>query len=324
MSTSSEPLRFGVLGCASVAWRRMMPALRGSPDARLVAVAGREEARTRRFAETFGCDPVHGYPRLLERPDVDAVYVALPTGLHAEWATRAMEAGKHVLVEKPMATSPDEARDLVAAARAHGVRLMENRMFVHHPQHRSVQDLVEGGAVGEVRVFTSGMAIPPLPADDIRYRPDLGGGALLDVGFYPVHAALLFLGPSLEVAGAVLRHDARTGVDVGGDVLLRSADGVAAHLTFGFEHAYRSWYELWGDRGRIVLERAFTPPPDREPVVEIVRDSRRETVRLGPSDQFRRIVERFAAVVRGEADGAGHLETTVRGLALLESIRKNT
>ncbi|MDL4776709.1 Gfo/Idh/MocA family protein [Actinomadura xylanilytica] len=317
-------LRFGVVGCADVAWRHVLPALAECPSARLVAVASRTEARARRFADRFGGEAVVGYERLLGRGDIDAVYIPLPTGMHAEWTGRALEAGKHVLVEKTLATSVREADELVALAGSHDLRLMENRMFVHHPQHETVRRLVSEGVIGELRVFTAAMAIPPRPADDIRYAPELGGGALMDVGFYPIHAAMAYLGAPLEVAGAVLHHDAARGVEIGGDVLLRGSDGAAAHLTFGFQHFYRSRYELWGGRGRIIVDRAFTPPKTWQPVVRIERQDREETLTLRPSNHYLNTLEVFVASVRGGGGDAGALEASVRGVALMESVRAIT
>lgn len=316
------PVRIGVLGCASVAWRRTLPAFAESARAEVVAVASRDAAKAARFAARFGGDPVTGYDELLARPDVEAVYVPLPTGLHAHWCARALEAGKHVLAEKPLAVSAAEAETLVALARRTGRVLMENRMFVHHAQHAEVRRLVAEGAIGEPRVLTAAMAFPPLPADDVRYQPDLGGGALLDAGFYPLHAALMLLTGPLEVVGAHLHEDPeRGGVDIRGDVLLRDANGVTAHLTFGFDHGYRAGYELWGSRGRLVLARAFTPPPSWQPVIRIERQDRVEELTLAPGHQFLTTIDRFATAVRDGEPLAEHLETAVRGAALMDAVR---
>ncbi|MGW8984854.1 Gfo/Idh/MocA family protein [Streptomyces parvus] len=320
-SVARTPLRVGVLGCAQVAWGRTLPAFADSDAAHVVAVASRDKEKADRFAQRFGCDAVEGYEALLKDPGVEAVYLPLPTGLHAEWTERALRAGKHVLAEKPIATTHREAARLVALADGLGLCLMENRMFVHHQQHTAVREFVADGAIGELRSFTSTMCIPPLPADDVRYRPDLGGGALLDVGFYPLHAALHFLPGRLDVLGATLRHDPRYGVDVGGGVLLRAEDAVTAHLTFGFEHGYRSHYELHGSEGRLTLERAFTPSAAWQPVVRIERGNRTEEITLPPSHQRREIIDVFAAAVRDGEPPAGHLATALRGVALSEAVR---
>ncbi|RFU38562.1 gfo/Idh/MocA family oxidoreductase [Actinomadura logoneensis] len=324
-------MRIGVLGCAGIAARQVLPALAGMPDAVLTAVASRSAGRAREFADRFGGTPVHGYAALLDRDDVDAVYIPLPAALHAEWTERALRAGRHVLVEKPLTTSHGRTARLAALARSLGLRLMENRMFAHHPQHARVRELIADGAIGEPRSLTAALAFPPRPADDIRYVPELGGGALLDIGYYPVQAAMMLLPGRLEVAGAVLHHDARTGVDTGGDVLLRAEGatrgegGAAAHLTFGFRHAYRSRYEVWGSSGRIILDRAFTPPATWQPVLRIEQQDREERLTLPPANHYRAALECFVGAVREDGPERAALETAlddaVRCAALLDAVR---
>lgn len=315
-------IRLGILGCSDIAGRRLLPAVAGS-SAEPVAVASRDAARAATFANRFGCAAVQGYDMLLAREDVDAVYVSVPTGLHWEWALAALRAGKHVLVEKPLATTAAEGAELITTAHDQGLQVMENRMFVHHPQHARVAELISSGAIGELKVITAAMAIPPLAADNIRYRADLGGGALLDVGYYPLHAALLYASTDLTVAGASRQLDGGSGVDLGGAVLLRESRGVAAQLTYGFEHSYRSFYELWGEHGRIVLDRAFTPDPDHRPVVRLERRGQTKTLPSVPAcDQFRAALEVFASAVRGERDLTAEHDRTLAGLRLIDAVRE--
>lgn len=294
----STPIRLGVLGCADIAARRMLPAVTATPGIRVTTVASRSLDKAEQLVSQFGADPVQGYQRLLDRDDVDAVYVPLPTGLHAEWIDRALRAGKHVLAEKPLTTRPSDTAALVEAARSHGLALVENYMFVHHGQHAHVRGLLEQGAIGRIRAFSAAFAIPPRPVDDIRYRPELGGGALFDAGGYPIRAALHFLGTDLNVAGAALRHDTATSVDVSGAVLLRRGDGTVAQITFGMEHRYGSRYELWGERGRITVDHAFTPPASHRPVVHVHRQDHEELITLAADDQCSNSVAAFLRAVR--------------------------
>lgn len=320
-----RPLRVGVLGCAAIAARQVLPALARVPGATLVAVASRSADRAYEFAARFGGEPVLGYARLLERDDVDAVYIPLPGALHAEWTERALRSGRHVLVEKPLTTGHEQTAGLAALARSLGLRLMENRMFTHHPQHARVRELIANGAVGKLRALTAALAFPPRPPDDIRYDPALGGGALLDIGYYTVQAAMMLLPGPLTVAGAVLHHDAGAGVDTGGDVLLRGEGDVAAHLTFGFRHAYRSRYEVWGSRGRIILDRAFTPPATWQPVLHLEQQDREERLTLRPADHYQAALGCFVGAVREDGPERAALETAlddaVRCAALLDAIR---
>lgn len=208
---------------------------------------------------------VQGYAAALEDPAVDAVYLPLPAALHADWAEAALHAGKHVLAEKPLTLDPGRTDRLLALAAARGLVVAENVMFPHHRQHTAVRDLVRAGAIGELRSLHAAFAVPRLPDDDIRYRPELGGGALWDTGVYPVRAAVHHLGGGLRVTGAVLARGPGRRVDTTGSALLVRDDGVSAQLSFGLDHMYRNVCELWGTRGRIVIERAFTPPADLTP-----------------------------------------------------------
>ena len=313
-------VRVGVLGCASIAWRRTLPAMAEAAGIVLTAVASRDPVRARAFAERFGCAAVDGYPALLERPDVDAVYIPLPTGLHADWVSRSLAAGKHVLAEKPLTVSYQEAEALVEQASRAGLWLMENFMFLHHGQHLAVQKIIADGRVGEPRVFTASFGIPPLPPGDVRYRPELGGGSLLDVGVYPVRAAQLLLGTDLEVAGAVLHEDPGTGVDIAGAALMSAGSSATAHLSFGFSHGYRCRYELWGSRGHLSLDRAFTPDPHWRPVIRIESQDHVEELTLPAEHQFRNIAEFFARSVLAQADFAPQARAILSQARLVAAI----
>ncbi|NLU68536.1 Gfo/Idh/MocA family oxidoreductase [Streptomyces sp. HNM0574] len=296
-------MRFGVLGCAEIARRRMLPAIAAHPDAELAAVAAREAHRAEETARPYGCRAVGGYEALLADPDVEAVYVPLPNALHADWVAAALDAGKHVLAEKPLTLEAERTAALFATARERGLVLRENVMFLRHRQHARVRELLADGALGELRAFRAEFTVPARPEGDIRHSPALGGGALWDTGVYPVRAALHLLGPGLSVVGAVLRQDPRHGVDTAGSALLRTPDGAGVQLAFGIDHGYRSAYELTGELGRLVLDHAFTPPAGHVPRLRLERPGGVEELPLEPDDQVAGTVGAFAAAVRR---GAGH------------------
>ncbi|MGW4364403.1 Gfo/Idh/MocA family protein [Nocardia takedensis] len=319
MGVNQPRLRFGVIGCAEIAERRTIPGLLAHPEIDLVAVASREADKAGRFAQRFGCAAVQGYDHLLEDADISAVYIPLPAMLHAEWVERALLAGKHVLVEKPLGSSHFQAVELTELARGKGLVLLENMMFLRHSRHRRVAELLADGAIGALRGLTSTFTIPPKPPDDIRYQPT-GGGALLDIGCYPARAAMYFLGPDLTVDGSVLRYDRSREVVLSGAVLLTNSAGVIAHLDFGLEHSYRSDYELSGSTGRLTVERAFTPPPTFSPTVRIHRQSGTEEIVLPPEDQFLGMLDFFVDAVRGAADPSPSVDETVGLARLLDTI----
>ncbi|MER5704794.1 Gfo/Idh/MocA family oxidoreductase [Micromonospora sp. NPDC002296] len=291
-------LAVGVLGCADIARRRVLPALAAHPDVDLVAVASRDAARAARTAGEFGCRPVTGYAALLADEAVQAVYVPLPAALHAAWVEAALRAGKHVHAEKPLTTDPARTRELLRLARDRRLALTENVMFVHHARHAVVRDLVAAGAIGKLRSFHASFAIPEPPEGDIRWSAALGGGSLWDVGLYPVRAAVHLLGTDLEVLGASLTTGPGREVDGAGAVLLRTAAGVTAQLTFGMRHAYRNRYELWGSAGHLTVDRAFTPPADLATEIRVETAEGTRTVTVDPDDQVANTVTAFVRAVR--------------------------
>jgi dTDP-3,4-didehydro-2,6-dideoxy-alpha-D-glucose 3-reductase len=199
--------------------------------------------------------------------------------------------------------------------------LMENFMFLHHGQHTSVADALATGQIGELRSLTATFTIPRRDPGDIRLNPALGGGALLDVGSYPLRIAQHVLGPDLEVVGSALRFDPVHGVDVGGSALLYRPDGVTARLSFGLDDAYVCEYELFGSEGRMTLRRAFTPPADYSPVLRIERASGVEEQVLPAEDRCLNTLRAFAAAVRDDATDAGRGDAIVRQAELLDSVR---
>ncbi len=295
-----RPVRLGVLGCADIAVRRMIPAMLAAANVELAAVASRSLDRARAVTGQFGGEPVEGYARLLDRDDVDAVYVSLPAALHAPWSERAVRAGKHVLAEKPLTTTYADTDRLLTLAAERGSVLTENFLFPHHTQYRTVRSLLADGAVGAPRHLSASFTVPPRRKTDIRLRADLGGGALLDMGVYPLRLAVLLLGPELEVVGAALRQDRERGVDLGGAALiLRPSDGVTAQIAFGMDHRYTARWDLLGSSGRLWLDHAaYSPAADHVPVLSLDNDNRTGELRLSPHDQVLTAVTRFADQVR--------------------------
>ncbi|MCQ9134357.1 MULTISPECIES: Gfo/Idh/MocA family oxidoreductase [Streptomyces] len=317
---SEQRAGIGIIGCADIAVRRALPAIGRSPF-RLTAIASRSREKAATAAAAAGCAAVEGYERLLELPGIDAVYIPLPNSEHAKWAHRALEAGKHVLLEKPAVPAEGTARELVALAEERGLVVMENFAFLRHPQHAQAQALVADGAIGELRSYHGAFGIPPTDPRGIKYQADLGGGALWEVGCYPVRAAQEYLGPSARVLGAGLKSDPDLGVDVAGAALLGDDDGVSANCSFGLSHGYRSAYELWGSEGRLVLEWAFTPSVGARPVLRLQQKDR-ETQLLAPaSDQFLGVFTTFHEAVRDPAARAQHHRELVRQARLMEDIR---
>jgi predicted dehydrogenase len=308
------------MGCADIAVRRALPAIQESPF-HLVAVASRAQEKAARVAARFGGKAVAGYDRLLEMADVDAVYIPLPNSEHAQWARRALQAGKHVLIEKPAVTQVDAAHDLVALAEERGLLVMENFAFLQHPQHDQARSLVSSGCIGEIRSYSGAFGIPPADQQGIRYQAALCGGALWEVGCYPVRAAQEYLEPPVRVLGASLEFDPDLGVDVAGVALLCDSRGVTAHCSFGFVHSYRSTFDIWGSQGRLVLDWAFTPSRDARPVLRLQQKDRETRYVAAASDQFVGVFTAFFNAICDPPSRPAHHRALVRQAELMAQIR---
>lgn len=321
LAMEQQRIRVGIMGAASIARRSVAPALLQLADHfELVAAASRDAAKAQQFAGEFGCQPVTGYAELLARDDIDAIYVPLPTGLHAEWVGRAIAAGKHVYVEKSFASSAGETEALVAAALARGVALMEGYMFLYHRQHAVVSDWLQQGLIGELRHFHGSFGFPPLPPDDFRYDEAVGGGVLMDAAGYPLRAAMHLLGEQLTVQGASLRRCPQRGTGLWGSAFLARSDGVGAAIAFGFDNHYQCRYELWGSKGKLVAERAYTPGPTFSPRLTLeTADSRRELA-VEPDNHFVGAWLAFAQAIADSARRADHYRQTLMQARALQAI----
>jgi predicted dehydrogenase len=263
MTGIHERVRWGVLGCAHIATRKVIPAMQRSDLCDVVAIASRDAGRAAETAETLGIPGHHGsYDDLLADPTVEAVYIPLPNHLHAEWTLRAAAAGKHVLCEKPLALSAVQATEMIEGCRAAGVVFMEAFMYRVHPMWLRVRELVTSGAIGEldaVQVFFSYHNVDPA---NIRNIAEYGGGALMDIGCYAINVARwMFDGEPTDVTGAV-RRDPRFGTDVLTSAVL---DFGGRHATFTCSTQIESdqRVHLIGTEGRLLVEIPFNIPPDR-------------------------------------------------------------
>ncbi|MCJ7487995.1 MAG: Gfo/Idh/MocA family oxidoreductase [Candidatus Aminicenantes bacterium] len=291
-------VNWGILGCAGIAEKAFIPAVRRSRNGVLAGIAARDESRARDWADRFGFLRSHRtYQELVEDPAIDAVYIPLPNDLHAEWSIRAMRAGKHVLCEKPMAMNALEVRAMIGAAEAAGVQLMEGFMYKFHPQMEKALALIGEGKIGELRSVHSSFTFKfERTGTNYRWFPAMGGGALYDVGCYPISLARLIFGAEPISAFARARIDPGTGVDMTSAALLEFPGGRFAQCDASFESHFQSRLLAAGAEGTIALTRAFSAK-DFDTAIEIVRGDAKETVRIPRADMFTLMTEHFVDAV---------------------------
>ena len=302
----TSTLKWGVLSTAKIGRVHVIPALQAAPNCEVVSIAGRDSERTRVVAEQLGIERAHAsYAALLEDPEIEAVYIPLPNHLHAEWAIRAAEAGKHVLCEKPLALSAADAQRVIDVCGAAQVIFMEAFMYRLHPTWQAVADLVRRGRIGELVTIQSWFSYFNDDQANIRNVAEFGGGALMDIGCYPINLSRLLFGDEPRQVSAAITRDPVSGVDIVTSAVLEFEQGTST-FTCSTRCEPDQRVNIYGTTGRLSLDIPFNIPPDRPTYVRLTAGGEpptapaTETLTFEPADQYRIEVEQFAdAVLQG-------------------------
>ena len=319
------PVRWGILGAANIALKKVIPGMRASRLAQVVAIASRDIAKARAAASDLGIPRAYGsYEELIADPDIEAIYNPLPNHLHVPWSIRAAEQGKHVLCEKPIALTAREARELLVVRDRTGVQIGEAFMVRTHPQWLGVRELVSSGRIGELRLITGHFSYYRRDPNDIRSRVEWGGGALMDIGCYPITISRwLFDAEPIEVAGMIER-DPDMKIDRLTSGMLRFEQGQATFSCATQLVAYQTM-QLFGTTGRIAVWIPFSAPSHDECRIFIDDGSDWggsgiETVTFPPVDQYTLQADRFSEAVRGVGSVPSSLEDAVGNMAVIDAL----
>lgn len=318
-----EPLRIGVLGAARISDNAILQPAHET-GARLVAVAARDPQRARDFAEAGRIERVlETYQDVIDDPAVEVVYNPLPNGLHGPWNLRAIQAGKHVLTEKPYASNTDEARRVRDAAAAAGVHVVEAFHYRYHPVQRRMIELAGSGEIGDVTYVEARMLMPPPPTGDPRWIADLAGGSLMDVGCYAVHG-IRDLGPLLggeptvtrAIAGEVPEYP---GVDawLAGDLVY--PNGVAAHLESSMTHGVWDFsLRIVGTLGEVYAPAFVLPQTDSRVIVTVGTEQRVEELPTRSTYAYQ--LEAMARLVREGVPMVTDADDAVRTMETIDAL----
>ena len=275
-----KKIRWGIIGCAGIAKHSVIPGIQKSETGEVAAIASRGLDKAKQTAEELTIPTAYGsYEELLADPTIEAVYIPLPNHMHKEWVIRAAEAGKHVLCEKPLALTAQEAQEMAAACEKAGVVFAEAFMYRYHPRYNVIHDIIRSGEIGEIRgihgTFTFNNA---KDKNNIRYKQDWGGGSLYDVGVYPISAARMLLNEEPQAATVhALLSEEHDYVDMIASGILEFNKGVALTFDCGMWAAFRNTLEVLGTDGRIEVPSAFVVNQDeRDNFFVHTKDGRRE------------------------------------------------
>jgi D-xylose 1-dehydrogenase (NADP+, D-xylono-1,5-lactone-forming) len=290
-------VKWGIVSTADIN-RKVIPGAHASDKVELVAVASRDQARAEAYASEWEIPRAHGsYEELLADPEIEAVYISLPNTMHAEWSIKALDAGKHVLCEKPFTRHPEEVDAAFDAAERNGRLLSEAFMYRHNPQTAALEKLVRDGAIGELRLIRSAFSYGLYDPENIRLRTDVEGGALMDVGCYNVSGSRLLGGEPERVWGEAWYGPSGTDWTFSGT--LRFPGDVLATFDCATALAERDELEAIGSEGSLFLD---DPWHCNVPVIELRREGDVELIELEREDSYRLELENLSDAIRGEAE----------------------
>jgi D-xylose 1-dehydrogenase (NADP+, D-xylono-1,5-lactone-forming) len=321
MQLGIKPVRWGVMSSASIAVNGIIPAILGSSNAQLVAIGSR---RLQHVPDLLTHAPgVHvydNYESVLEDSLIEAVYIPLPNSLHAEWAIKALNAGKHVLCEKPLAITAEQGASMIRAAHANHVLLMEAFMYRFHPQTLWVLEQVTSGRIGKIKLVRLSFSfdIRSRP-HDIRLQPTLGGGSLMDVGCYLVNYCRALYGSAPRSVAARAYVPSKGEVERAVNAILDYGEGAFAQLDTNFELPLRQKAEIIGEIGSITLPLPF-PPKNVETIAALELNGQTIHERFPAVDHYRLEVEHFASCLRFGEQPALSVEETLENLTTMDAI----
>ncbi|MDD6824946.1 MAG: Gfo/Idh/MocA family oxidoreductase [Oscillospiraceae bacterium] len=337
-------MRLGIICPSEIALRRFMPALQlvdgmefvgigvctklerfGTADvtseiAENILKVEREKAQI--FIDQYGGKIFDGYESIVTSEKIDAIYIPLPPALHYKWAKLALECGKHVLVEKPSTISANDTKKLVEIASKKNLALHENYMFVFHNQLDAIDEMIENGEIGDIRLYRISFGFPKRAANDFRYNKALGGGALIDAGGYTIKYATRLLGANARIKYAQMNYTDEHDVDMYGSAAMVNDNGVTAQIAFGMDNNYKCELEAWGSTGCIYTGRVLTAPAGFTPSVTIRKGNEDTVIDLSADDAFKKSIERFIACVNSEEVRRKNYMDIVKQAELVDEFRK--
>jgi dTDP-3,4-didehydro-2,6-dideoxy-alpha-D-glucose 3-reductase len=312
-------IRLGILSPSDIAFRRFLPALKlcdsfvfkgvaianseewySNENSNFELIEKREKEKTEKILKEFGGNLFISYESLLESSEIDAIYLPLPPALHYQWAQKALNYGKHLLVEKPCTIELSNTIKLINIASEKNLALHENYAFCYHQQIEIIKQLISDRKIGEIRQIKATFSFPYRGANDFRYQKAMGGGVLFDCAGYPIKLSTMLLGETARVVSASLNSAKDHDVDVFGSAMMINDEEISSLISFGMDNVYKCELEIHGSEGYIFAPRIFTPPPDMEPPIFLNGNNKDNLVKTEADDQFVNSVEHFQKIIEND------------------------
>ena len=334
MTVSNQKIRWGVLGYARIAREAVIPAILRSNNSVFHAIASRDTAKLDECQKKFNCPKTYPtYGDLLRDPEIDAVYIPLPNSLHREWTIKAAEHGKHILCEKPIGLNAAECRDMMAVCAKHGVTLMEAFMYRYTGCTRKVIEVLRSGSLGDIKYIYSAFRFLLSRVNDVRSKPELGGGSLYDVGCYPLNFTGMVVDEIARIQTSVTGKPVTTlatpesisvqcvkegGVDVLFSALLKYSTGLIASINSGFNAHRQIESQIVGTKGVLNIPNTFLDEPV---ALTLTRDGQKEEkIQVEKTDRYRLEIEDFADAIINKRAPLFSLNETLRNMELMDRL----
>lgn len=321
-----KTVHLGILGTAKIAQTQLIPAIKRSRNTEVVAIASRSE-KVHEIAEKLEIPKAYeSYEALLNDPEIDVIYIPLPNHLHKEWITRAAQAGKHVLSEKPVTLTADEAKEVVAVCKENNVLFMEAFMYQFHPQHQRVRNILISGEIGEIKMMKASFSFYMDPSErvkNIRMDAAKGGGSIYDIGCYCIHSIRNILQTEPKEIRVQAQIDKEQNIDLSSFVYMKMVNGVPTIFDCSFDMNFRHEYEIIGTKGRIKVPRAYRPDNYGGEGHIIIEKENEQRVEKLIADQYAIEVEHFSECVIEGKNPSYSVENTIKNMEAIEACYKS-
>ena len=314
-------VKIGILGTASIAMEQVIPAMMNGDYGDVCAIASRSLEKARSAAAIFNLKNYYGsYQELLENKEIVAVYIPLPNHLHVQWAIKALRAGKHVLVEKPVAMNVEEAKSLLEVSRQYPrLKLMEAFMYKFHPQWITTGELIENGAIGALKVIQSSFSFFEDDEKNIVNCKEYGGGSLMDIGCYPISVSRLLFGTEPINISSNLTYHNKLKIDVFASGILEFDHGYSMFFS-AINMTENQKVEIFGTIGKIVIDWPFNPPIDRPTSISVSNKDGVKNVIFDICNQFTLQADAFCKAIIDDDDVVTDIEDAVKNMIVIEKM----
>jgi len=314
-------VRWGVLSTAKIAREKVIPGMQAGKYCDIVAIASRNKAQAEEIASRLKIPVVYGsYDELISDPNIDAVYIPLPNHMHVEWAVKCVQAGKHVLCEKPIALSSAQANELLQVAQANPtVKVMEAFMYRFHPQWVRAKELVDSGKIGRLRTIHSFFSYYNIDPNNIRNKPEMGGGGMMDIGCYCVSLARFIFNSEPVGVKAIVEFDPVLGTDTMASGVMEFSAGTSSFTCSTQLMPYQR-VNIVGTEGRIEIEIPFNAPPLSATRLWLHTKNGSEEISFEPVDQYTLQGDLFSVAVVNNKPDPTPLEDAVNNMKVIEAV----